>query len=113
MYATSLINGRPVLHALDEATGQKIWEWTPPESEGQAKLYGNVVVTRNLVFFSTYGNDFHSDAARTWAVDLNTRQAVWNFPAAGNLAISADRMLYIVRGAPMFQADTLLAFKTN
>lgn len=113
VYATSVINGRPVLHALDEATGQKLWEWTPAESEGQTKLYGNVVVTRNLVFFSTYSTDFHSDTARTWAIDLNTHQAIWNFPAAGNLAISANRMLYIVRGAAMFKADTLLAFKTN
>jgi len=113
VYATSLINGRPVLHALDEATGQKLWEWTPPESEGQTKLYGNVVATRNLVFFSTYGTDFYSDTARTWAIDLNTHQVVWNFPAAGTLAISANRMLYVVRGAPTFKADTLLAFKTN
>ena len=113
VYATSLINGRPVLHALDEVTGQKLWEWTPPESAGQTKLYGNVVATRNLVFFSTYSTEFYSDTARTWAIDLNTHQAVWNFPAAGNLAISAKRMLYIVRGAPIRTADSMLAFKTN
>ena len=113
VYATNLVNGRPVLHALDEATGQALWEWSPPESEGQAKLWGNVVATKNLVFFSTYSTNFYLDTARTWAIDLNTHQAVWNFPAAGVLAISANRMLYLVRSAPMYKGESLLAFKTN
>lgn len=77
------------LDAIDEATGQVLWSWAPPDS--QQIFQRNVVVTDNLVFVST-------DSV-IYALDLATRQAVWSYPAPGMMAISGSGTLYIVEGA--------------
>ena len=76
--------------AIDEVTGQVLWNWAP-SGNGDTSFHRNVVVTRNLVFVST-------DVA-VYALDLATRTPVWRFPQPGMLAISADRTLYIATGA--------------
>ncbi|WP_242112581.1 PQQ-binding-like beta-propeller repeat protein [Luteimonas aquatica] len=75
--------------AIDEATGEVLWSWTPGPSD--LEFHRNVVVTDNLVFVST-------DRA-VYALDLATHEPVWSYPAPGMLAISGSGTLYIVEGA--------------
>mgnify|MGYP001378236213 CR=1 FL=1 len=106
IYAARAENNQVSLHALSEATGQVLWTWSAPVSDAQF-VVGNVVATRNFVFFSAGGRTLGSGT--TWAVDLGTRQATWSFPAAGDKAISANRMLYIAHpGGDIISNDTKL-----
>jgi outer membrane protein assembly factor BamB len=82
-------NAPATLDALSEADGHVLWSWTPPA--GNTTFHRNIVVTRNLVFVSTDAN--------IYAIDLNTRQPVWQYPQPGMMAISASSTLYIVTGA--------------
>lgn len=75
--------------AISEATGQVLWSWTASETDSE--FHRNVVVTDNLAFVST-------DRA-VYAIDLQTRQAVWSHPVPGMISLSASGMLYIVEGA--------------
>ena len=71
-----------VLEAREPASGAVQWV---------ASLGGNynqVIVTDNLAFVS--------NASKTLAVDLSTRQVVWSYPLGGTLAISQRGVLYIV-----------------
>jgi hypothetical protein len=76
--------------AINEATGAILWSWTPPADAGDTSFHRNVVLTKNLAFVST-------DKA-VYALDLETKRAVWSYPKPGMLAISADRTLYIATG---------------
>lgn len=78
------------LDAIDEATGQVLWSWTPPAIHGDATFQRNIVATRNLLFVSTNRS--------VYAIDLATREAVWRYEEPGMLAISANRTLYITTG---------------
>lgn len=79
----------PVLDALSETTGEVLWSW--PGMPGDNGFHRNVIVTDNLLFVS-------SDQA-VYALDLETHEPVWSYPVPGMLAISAQRILYIVEGA--------------
>ena len=83
IYATR--NGPNILDAINESDGTVAWSWTAPADDTQ--FIGNVVVTDNLVFVSTDKN--------VYAIDLTTHQKVWSYAASGQLAISANFMLYI------------------
>jgi outer membrane protein assembly factor BamB len=82
-------NNPKSLDALNERTGEVLWSW--PGTATDAEFHRNVLVTNNLVFVST-------DRA-IHAIDLNTRQSVWSYPAPGMLALSAGGTLYIAEGA--------------
>ena len=100
VYATRIDEGRVSLHALNEATGQVMWSWTPPPDSPASTpttVY-NVIATRNLVFFSAVNAAASTGA--TWAVDLNTRELAWMTTKGGPIAISASRKLYIVSRRP-------------
>lgn len=84
-------NNSSALDALDEADGHLLWSWTFPAGGPDTSFHRNTVVTRNLVFVSTDAN--------VYAIDLNTHQAVWSYPKAGMLAITADSTLIIVNGS--------------
>lgn len=75
--------------AISEATGQVLWSWTAADTDSE--FHRNVVVTDNLAFVST-------DRA-VYAIDLQTRQAVWSYPVPGTMSLSASGMLYIAEGA--------------
>jgi outer membrane protein assembly factor BamB len=77
------------LDAIDEETGEVLWNWSTT-ANGDTSFHRNMVVTRNLLFVST-------DKA-VYALDLVTRTPVWSYPEPGMLAISADRTLYIATG---------------
>jgi len=93
-------NAPPTLDALSEADGHILWSWTPPA--GNASFHRNTVVTNNLVFVSTDAN--------VYAIDLNTRQAVWHYAKPGMLAISGSSILYIATGATLSDGN-LVAIK--
>lgn len=76
--------GASRLEARAESNGNLLWSWTPPAGE---TVSGNVLVTNNIVFTCT-GN-------ATYAIDLSTHQTVWSYPWSGDLAISANGLLYI------------------
>ena len=86
------------LDALDEATGQVLWSWPLPESEGSF-FRDNMIVTRNILFLSTNTG--------LKAFDLKTRSIVWRLTldncngwdaCYGNISMSADRILFMTRG---------------
>ena len=73
-----------VLEARKESDGTLFWTWSPPAGE---RLADNMVVTETLLFITSYDN--------TYAVDLNTHEAVWVFNNAGTLAIGNEGALII------------------
>jgi outer membrane protein assembly factor BamB len=73
------------LEARRESDGLLLWSWTAPD--GAQRPAGNVLVTSNLVFFSTAGG--------TYAIDRNTHTSRWYTPESGNLALSDRGVLYI------------------
>jgi outer membrane protein assembly factor BamB len=75
-------NGAQV-QARAEADGSLQWSWTPPEGQPT----GPMIVTKNLLLLST--------AANTYAVDLASHAQVWSYPAGGQLALSAQGILFI------------------
>lgn len=70
------------LDALDEASGQLLWQWSSPEGS----LISPMIVTRSHVLASTQAN--------AYAIDLLDRAAVWSYPASGSLSLGNDT-LYI------------------
>ena len=88
----SLANGfiyavyKGFLHARNESDGSFEWEWQPPLKD--ESIVAPMLVTDNLIFVST--------ESATYAVDLETRTDVWDYPASGHLALSNDGFLYIV-----------------
>ncbi|HEY0502864.1 MAG TPA: hypothetical protein VGD42_05135, partial [Lysobacter sp.] len=85
----------PTLDAIDESSGQVLWSWTPPAVDAQTAMVGNILLTRNLVFFSTEG----AGGSFVWAVDRATRQVVWRYPGGGYLVMSGNRTLHVISGA--------------
>lgn len=75
------VNGG-MLEALDEASGQPLWQWMPPEGS----LISPMIVTRSHVLACTQAN--------AYAVDLLDRSAAWSYPASGSLSLGNDT-LYI------------------
>ncbi len=72
------------LEARDEIDGSLIWSWTPVN---ERDFYGNVVATDNLVFLST--------ESRVYSIDRSTHLPAWSYNKPGDLAISANGVLYI------------------
>ncbi|BCO29814.1 outer membrane protein assembly factor BamB [Rhodoferax lithotrophicus] len=85
------------LEARDEPTGTLQWAWQPPL--GETVSSNNLILVNNLVFVGT------SDA--TYAVDLTTHQTVWRVARSGTLALSSNRVLYIVSTAGRIDAYNL------
>lgn len=86
----SLANGfiyalyKGYLHARNESDGSFEWEWQPPPGES---IVPPALVTDSLIFVST--------ESAAYAVDLETRTDVWEYPAGGHLALSNDGILFI------------------
>jgi len=88
------------LDAIDEATGEVVWSWTPPAAD-DGSFHRNVVATRNLLFTST--------DTKVYAIDRATRAVVWTYNEPGMLAITDNRILLLATGA--VESDgRLLAF---
>ncbi len=88
VYAASKSNF--TLDAIDEATGQILWSWSPGPSLGDTAFHRNIIATRTHLFVST--------DASVYAIDLSTRASVWRHPEPGQLAITSNRTLLMVVG---------------
>ncbi len=74
------------LQARDLATGLVLWTWAPDAFDSLP--VGNLVLTSNLIFVST--------SVKTYAIDLASHLPVWSASRAGALALSSNKMLYVV-----------------
>ena len=74
-----------VLEARNEATGEFIWSWTPPE----ASLKSPMIVTKTHVIACT--------SANTYTIEILSRDSDWSYPASGSLSLGNDT-LYIAGG---------------
>lgn len=99
----------PTLDAIDEATGQVQWTWTPPATDAQLRTVGNVMLTRNLVFLST---EAANGTSFVWAIDRASRQVVWRYPGGGYVIMSGSRTIYVLSGPGNGRpSDVLKAFR--
>ena len=80
-------NNNPLrVEARNEADGSLAWSWTP-QAAGDTKFVSEVLLTRNTLIVSTN--------LSTYAIDRTTHHVVWSYPVSGNLALSANGILYI------------------
>jgi outer membrane protein assembly factor BamB len=97
IYATRNASSTPAgLDAIDEKTGQVLWTWALPNADQQDRFIGNLVATRDVVFFGSYSST--SEASFVWAIDVRKRESVWRYAEAGHVVISGNRTVYIVSG---------------
>ncbi len=82
-------SGTATLDALDEETGNVLWSWTSL-SAADSSFSGNIIVTKNVLFFSTNAN--------LYAIDLATREELWSYDAPGMISISDNRILLLAPG---------------
>jgi len=75
------------VEARKESDGSLQWSWAPPDGPSA----GPMIVTKNLLLVST--------AANTYAVDLASHAQVWTYPAGGQLALSAQGILFIAQSS--------------
>jgi outer membrane protein assembly factor BamB len=87
-----------VLEARSAQNGSLLWMASTLSSDNFSRDYRNMVVSDNLVFISSTNI--------TLAIDIKTRQVVWEHPFGGSLAISDRGVLYI-RGANRIDAINL------
>lgn len=73
-----------VLEAHSPSTGAMLWT---SQSLNSGEIFNKLLVTDNLAFVSS--------EKVTLAIDLTTRQVVWNYPLGGDLSISNRGVLYI------------------
>ncbi len=76
-----------VLEARSAQNGSLMWMASALSSDNVSRAYKNMVVADNLVFISAVNS--------TLAIDIKTRQVVWEHPFGGSLAISDRGVLYI------------------
>jgi hypothetical protein len=94
------VNNNPLrLEARAEANGALLWTWTPPAA-GDVEFASEVLLTRNAVFVSTNQS--------TYAIDRVSRRTMWSYPAAGNLALSRNGVLYIATHPAFGVTDSTL-----
>ncbi|MEM8499421.1 MAG: PQQ-binding-like beta-propeller repeat protein [Pseudomonadota bacterium] len=73
---------RGVLFVLDEFTGRTLWVWSPPNG---AELYNNLIAFRSHVIVS--------GGQKTWAISIDSGDAVWEHDAIGYLSYSEGKVL--------------------
>lgn len=83
---------RSALLAVDASTGKELWVWDSP-----SKSAVSMGVDAPLLVIGNYA--FVGLAGVTYAVDLKTHAAVWQYPQEGPMAVSANGVLYIGGGA--------------
>jgi outer membrane protein assembly factor BamB len=84
------------LEVRAEVDATLLWQWSPPLEDG-IDAVGDVLLTDNLVFFST--------SSAVFAIDLASRRAVWRLDQPGRLALSANGILYIAHGRGLTAVD--------
>ena len=91
-----VLNGGRV-EARREADGALLWEWAPPISNPPITLKGPMIATENLLFVGGREPEIYLQPSKgiTFAIDLQSHEAVWTYPQFGHLALSAQNMLFI------------------
>jgi outer membrane protein assembly factor BamB len=82
------------LVVLDEVTGSTLWSWRPPSGE----LSDALVVTASHAFVTS--------STSVYAVDLDSRSAIWSYGVAGHLSI-ANGSLYVASSQGVLSAFDL------
>ena len=83
------------VEARTESDGSLQWSWIPPDGPP----VGPMIATKNLLLVST--------AANTYAVDLASHTRVWTYPAGGQLALSAQGILFIAQSSGKLSAISM------
>ena len=83
-------HSRGSVQALNSTNGNLRWEWTPTDGNTRG---GNVIVTRNLMFFSS--------SSAVYAVDFSSGspQKVWEAAHGGHIALTPDFQLIVTDGS--------------
>jgi outer membrane protein assembly factor BamB len=79
------------LVARDQDSGASLWAWSDPASQ----LTGAIVVTQQHAIVRS--------ATRTYVIDLNTHQSVWNIQRSGHISLGAGA-LYIASSSGVLTA---------
>jgi outer membrane protein assembly factor BamB len=77
------------LTALDPETGAVLWTWRGPTRHTNLRKDAPLLVVGTLAFVGLED--------MTYAIDLNTHKAVWQYPASGRMAVSENGTLYIAQ----------------
>ena len=83
------------VEARTESSGSLQWSWIAPDGPPA----GPMIATKNLLLVST--------AANTYAVDLASHFQVWSYPAGGQLALSAQGILFIAQSSGKLSAVSM------
>lgn len=78
------------VEARDVVSGNLLWRWSLPMPQ-ESGFDNTLILTNNLLFVAGRRN--------TFAIDLVSRQTVWSYPFGGQIAISAQGVLYIMNTA--------------
>lgn len=91
-----VLNGGEV-EARREADGVLLWNWAPPVLDPPLTPKGPIVAVDNLLFVSCQEPPLYlrPQVGVTYAIDLQTHEAVWTYPQFGHLALSAQNKLFI------------------
>ena len=91
-----VVTGR-ALQAHDAGTGALLWRWDapalPPSTTPEPSPTGVTEANQPLVAVGNLA--FVGLGDTTYAVDLGTQRSVWQYPAAGPMAVSANGTLFI------------------
>lgn len=82
-----------ILFVLDEFTGNTLWVWSPPNGN---TLQNNLIAFRSHVIVS--------GGEKTWAISIDSGEAVWEHEATGYLSYSEGK-LFISRGSDFVAID--------
>ncbi|MDH5544821.1 MAG: PQQ-binding-like beta-propeller repeat protein [Gammaproteobacteria bacterium] len=85
------------LRVIDELTGDTLWYWEP---DSGLPLIGNVAAARNVLFVQ--------DSGQTYMLDIEKRDAIWQYPASGKLSMDAAGSLYIASDDGALHAVNLI-----
>jgi hypothetical protein len=70
------------LSLFSEASGAHLADWSPPDG---GLLYGNPIITDNLIFAQS--------SAATYGIDASTLATVWSTPMTGQMALGGDELV--------------------
>lgn len=87
-----VVNGQQI-EARAADTGNVIWTWIFPETLSSYPNRTRMLAVGNLLFVSAEAN--------TYAIDRTTHATVWQYAAAGNLAVSDNGVLYIANNTKL------------
>jgi outer membrane protein assembly factor BamB len=89
------------LTAWDEGNGEHLWSWQAPGEN----VTGSMIVTDTHVLVGTENN--------TYAIELETHEDVWSYPAAGHLALGNDSLYIASSNGTLTAISITMAASSN